>query len=77
MTKEEAFDDIVEKIALITNTDKGYVKNALINAIEGAKTEVKKLPSVTPQEPKTGRWIRVTDKAGNLVWECDKCSWQQ
>lgn len=29
------------------------------------------------QEPKTGHWIRVTDKTGHLVWECDKCSWQQ
>lgn len=29
------------------------------------------------QEPKTGHWIRVTDDAGYLVWECDKCGWQQ
>ena len=29
------------------------------------------------QESKTGHWIRVTDKAGYLVWECDKCGWQQ
>lgn len=29
------------------------------------------------QEPKTGHWIRVTDNAGHLVWECDKCGWQQ
>ncbi len=28
-------------------------------------------------KPKTGHWIRVTDNAGHLVWECDKCSWQQ
>lgn len=34
------------------------------------------LPLVTPQ-PKTGHWIRVTDKAGHLVWECDNCGWQQ
>lgn len=29
------------------------------------------------QEPRTGHWIRVTDIAGHLVWECDKCGWQQ
>lgn len=29
------------------------------------------------KEPKIGHWIRVTDKAGHLVWECDKCGWQQ
>jgi len=39
------------------------------------KEDVECLPPVTPQ-PKTGRWTRVTDKAGHLVWECD-CGWQQ
>ena len=39
--------------------------------------KIHNLASVTPQEPKTGHWIRVTDKAGHLVWECDKCGWQQ
>ena len=29
------------------------------------------------QKQKSGKWIRVTDKTGHLVWECDKCSWQQ
>ena len=38
--------------------------------------ELSALPSVTPQ-PKMGHWIRITDKTGHLVWECDKCEWQQ
>ena len=38
---------------------------------------IKALPPVTPQEPKIGHWKRVTDKTGHLVWECDKCKWQQ
>lgn len=38
--------------------------------------DIKALPSVTPKE-KTGKWIRTTDKLGHLVWECDKCGWQQ
>lgn len=33
------------------------------------------LPPVTPKRPK-GKWIRVVDKAGHWVWECD-CKWQQ
>lgn len=41
--------------------------NYLIRAIE-------ELPSVTQ---KSGKWRRVTDKTGHLVWECDKCGWQQ
>ena len=28
-------------------------------------------------EQKSGKWIRVTDKTGHLVWECNKCGWQQ
>ena len=30
-----------------------------------------------PQESEEGHWIRTTDKAGYLVWECNKCGWQQ
>ena len=37
----------------------------------------KNIHSTAPQEPRKGHWIRVTDKAGHLVWECDKCGWQQ
>lgn len=33
------------------------------------------LPPVTPKRPK-GKWVRVVDKAGHWVWECD-CKWQQ
>ena len=38
--------------------------------------KIRDLPPVTPNE-KTGKWIRTTDKSGHLVWECDKCGWQQ
>ena len=38
--------------------------------------ELEKRIEALEQEP-TGHWIRVTDKTGHLVWECDKCSWQQ
>ena len=38
---------------------------------------VNELPSVYPQ-PKTGKWIRVTDKTGHFLgWQCDKCGLQQ
>lgn len=39
------------------------------------RDKLSKLPSVTPKE-KTGKWTRVTDKTGHLVWECG-CGWQQ
>lgn len=46
------------------------------NLLEALEQDIKELPSVTPQ-PRKGHWIRVTDKARHLVWECDKCGWQQ
>ena len=39
--------------------------------------QLEKRVKVLEQEPKTGHWIRTTDKAGHFVWECDKCGWQQ
>ena len=38
-------------------------------------SDIKNAPSITPERPK-GKWIRVVDKAGHWVWECD-CKWQQ
>ena len=29
------------------------------------------------QERNKGKWIRVVDKAGHWVWECEDCKWQQ
>ena len=29
------------------------------------------------ENQKTGHWTRVMDKTGHLVWECNKCKWQQ
>lgn len=40
-------------------------------------SDIRQLPPVNPQEPKTGHWVRTTDEAEYLVWECDKCGWQQ
>ncbi len=63
----EPCDDAISRQAVLdlVNSDWKY---------EGLETDVASLPSVTQ---KSGKWIRVTDKTGHLVWECDKCSWQQ
>lgn len=52
---------------IIDNYGVGF--NSLTNGIRDY------LPPVTPKRPK-GKWIRVVDKAGHWVWECD-CKWQQ
>lgn len=46
------------------------------NDVLVAIASIESLPSAIPKQ-KTGHWIRVTDKTGHLVWECDKCGWQQ
>lgn len=53
---------------IIDNYGVGF--NSLTNGIRDY------LPPVTPKRPK-GKWIRVVDKAGHWVWECEDCKWQQ
>lgn len=64
-------DDCISRQYLLDNcvVDKVSMPYVPISRIENA-------PPVTSQ-PKTGHWIRVTDKTGHLVWECDRCGWQQ
>ena len=35
---------------------------------------IKELPSVTPQEPKTGHWIKGYTFPDGAYWKCDKCN---
>lgn len=39
---------------------------------EDAISVIKSMPSVTPQEPKTGEWIEHFDESGKW-YECDQC----
>ena len=41
-----------------------------------AQTQLSLLPLVSPQS-KIEHWLRVKDKTGHLIWECDNCGWQQ
>lgn len=68
---QEPCDDTISRQAAIRIAEQGQVQG-----YEWQFKELVKLPPVTPQ-PKMGRWIRVTDRSGHLVWECDKCGWQQ
>lgn len=58
----------------LCDTDKKFPANEVFIVDDVYEQITEHLPSVTQ---KSGKWIRVTDKAGHLVWECDKCSWQQ
>ena len=35
---------------------------------------IKELPPVTPQEPKTGHWIKGYTFPDGAYWKCDKCN---
>ena len=60
---------------LISRWLSDYLLDETREALETINYKVGDMPSVTPQRPK-GKWIRVVDKAGHWVWECD-CKWQQ
>jgi len=61
-------DAVIGKVKELFSMGECYCdEHSIIGMING-------LPPVTQ---KSGKWIRVTDKTGHLVWECDKCSWQQ
>ena len=77
VTLQPCEDAISRKAAIDAMCDKCPVYECTHEC--NAYYALKHLAPVTPQErePKTGYWIRVTDKTGHLVWECDKCSWQQ
>lgn len=57
-----------------------HVKNRLIFGTtykDDLRIMIEALEKSTPliERPK-GKWVRVVDKAGHWVWECD-CKWQQ
>lgn len=81
--------EFVEEIPPVTpiQTCEDAVSRQAVLDIFGSKGEfdwvlncaiekIKEIPPVTPTRPK-GKWIRVTDKAGYLVWECTCCKWQE
>jgi rubrerythrin len=49
----------------------------LINAdwkYENLEIEINNLPSVTPQEPRKGHWIKGYTFPDGAYWKCDKCN---
>ena len=60
---------------------KGFVRSGISTDTEADKEYVcafiDSIPSADVRENIHGHWIRVTDKVGHLVWECDKCGWQK
>ena len=72
--EQQPCDDCISRAKAIEEADKLCLETAYDN--EKVIEMLNNLSPVTPKE-KTGHWIRVTDKAGYLVWECDKCGWQQ
>ena len=78
---QQSCEDCISREAVFAMSD--YVGETPTYSSPYAKLEevvrvedIKSLPPVQPMRPK-GHWERVTDKAGYLVWECDKCGWQK
>ena len=62
--EQQPSEDTDEEIDKAQAVEQAYVDKMVELAVE----EVKR--------PK-GKWIRVVDKAGHWVWECEDCKWQQ
>ena len=54
-----------------------YYFETLLFEDEQISSLIEELTSADVRPNIHGHWIRVTDKAGHLVWECDKCGWQK
>lgn len=77
--EQQPCDDCISRQAVHDVLKKHWLSGTVAHrVIDEIGLSINALPPVTPKEKeKTGHWIRVTDKAGYLVWECDKCGWQQ
>ena len=76
--EQESCDDAISRQAVLDAIMANCIWENEYNLTSSRiKKAVEDLPPVKQQEPKTGHWIRITDNAGHLVWECDKCGWQQ
>ena len=64
-------DDLISRQAVLENAFAIYTHECGLVEVVGAAT-IKDLPSVKPQEPKTGHWIDDTDKR---AWKCSECGW--
>ena len=53
------------------------INRTVLCSTHEAREIIDSIPSADVRENIHGHWIRVTDKAGYLVWECDKCGWQK
>ena len=69
-----AVNDLVDELARAISDERCYMSRGRSTAT--IMQDILDLPPVTPKE-KRRKWIRTTDKSGHLVWECDKCGWQQ
>ena len=73
MTREEAITALGDRNNLLwgmSKEEQKYYSEALDMAISA-------LSENKGEDRPQGHWIRVIDKSGHYVWECDKCGWQQ
>ena len=67
ISRADAIQAMQDKAKKLTNED-------TINGLCGAVAILFELPSVTPQEPKTGHWINGYTFPDGAYWKCDKCN---
>lgn len=73
-TKNDLGVDCISRKAVldITWQDPSYTDP--LNVLTEVRDKVRELPSVTPQEPKKGHWIKGYTFPDGVYWKCDKCN---
>lgn len=68
-----------ERIQQLPPVKPKYTDEEIDRAQAVEQAYVDKMVELAVEETKRpkGKWIRVVDKAGHLVWECEYCKWQQ
>ena len=74
--EQEPCEDAISRQAVLEYIEGSGAELGHDSENELVRHDIKELPPVIPQS-KIGHWNRVTDKTEHLVWECDKCGWQQ
>ena len=75
MTKNDLGVDAVSRQAVIELMMQKWGENFNgDDAMQESIDAIREMPSVTPQEPKTGHWIGI-DEELHEDYECDKCGY--
>ena len=70
-------EDAISSLKFIKRSFTGDCTTNTLVPISRVDVEALSMAIKSLEDQKTGHWNRVADLTNILVWECDKCKWQQ